>query len=73
MNVQILWTKQEKLGRFNQPTSKKGWPTNESDKWNKQNKMATKKEDYFLEFNEKKGNDVKWNFFEVDILIAIWG
>jgi hypothetical protein len=33
--------------------------------------MATKKEDYFLKSNEKKGNDVKWNFFEVDILIAI--
>jgi hypothetical protein len=37
----------------------------------KQNKMATKKEDYFLKSNEKKGNDVKWNFFKVDILIAI--
>jgi hypothetical protein len=33
--------------------------------------MATKKEDCFLESDEKKGNDVKWNFFEVDTLIAI--
>jgi hypothetical protein len=26
---------------------------------------------YFLESDEKTGNDVKWNFFEVDALIAI--
>jgi hypothetical protein len=51
---------------------KKGWPTNVGGKGKKPKRVvATKKEDFFSEFDGEKGNNLKWIDFEVGTLIEI--
>jgi hypothetical protein len=57
---------------FSQPISKKkGRPTNVRGKGKKPKRVATKKEDFFSEFDGEKGNGLKWKDFEVGTLIEI--